>query len=636
MRIISYAEYYDKVYGGWIGKCIGGNIGAEVENNKYLMDLHENEIFPDQIPPNDDLDLQLLWLQVLERKGIHLTSRDLAEAWQQYCWYPFNEYGYFLHNFERKIDPPVSGWYNNQFFCQSMGSPIRSEIWGMIAVGNPGLAMRYAYLDATLDHNTESVWGEQMLAAIEAEAFFEADFDHLLDFGLAQIPLKSGLYQCIEFVRSEYSAGTPWQEARARLLLRFGDPDASKAVQNLGFTILALLYGERDFGRTQLIALNCGYDTDCTCATAGAILGIIGGAGAIPEEWKWQAEDTFVVGIDVQRPSDRISDLATDTCRVGVAVAQAINRDTKFVDVPPDLSTQRIPVSAPEQPVTVTVDYCGKPALDPPAPKKLILQVRNESDVRRQGRLDLSALGCDVSPSGVDLILGERAEQSVGVTVEVAPQTTEYATATSLCVRWQEPGLAATSTEFGLALGQPYYVVGPFWDLYDTRVEGAESFWDPVKRRKARPRGAENFNNYVNLDRAYITEGSFAQLPSNGRVVFADEHKLPIDEWIGTAGPACLYLFQDVVSPDERTVRLMIGNSDAFRVWVNDEQVVESRDPWYWMPYNHDITVVLRPGPNRIVTKVVRRGRTCDFSLGFAVPKTHVRWINDLVRIIPA
>ena len=168
------------------------------------MDLRENEIFPDQIPPNDDLDLQLLWLQVLERKGIHLTSRDLAEAWQQYCWYPFNEYGYFLHNFERKIDPPVSGWYNNQFFRQSMGSPIRSEIWGMIAVGNPGLAMRYAYLDATLDHDTESVWGEQMLAAIEAEAFFEPDVDRLLDFGLAQIPPESSLHQCIEFVRGEY------------------------------------------------------------------------------------------------------------------------------------------------------------------------------------------------------------------------------------------------------------------------------------------------------------------------------------------------------------------------------------------------------------------------------------------------
>lgn len=55
------------------------------------------------------------------------------------------------------------------------------------------------------------------------------------------------------------------------MLANFGHPDASKAVQNLGITILSLLYGEKDFGKTQLIALNCGYDTDCTCATAGAI-----------------------------------------------------------------------------------------------------------------------------------------------------------------------------------------------------------------------------------------------------------------------------------------------------------------------------------------------------------------------------
>ena len=95
------------------------------------MDLRETRYFPTRSPPTTTWTCELLWLQVLERKGTYLTSRDLAEAWQQYCWYPFDEYGYFLHNFERKIDPPVSGWYNNQFFRQSMGSPIRSEIWGM-------------------------------------------------------------------------------------------------------------------------------------------------------------------------------------------------------------------------------------------------------------------------------------------------------------------------------------------------------------------------------------------------------------------------------------------------------------------------------------------------------------------------
>src|SRR5690606_2726556 len=132
-------------------------------------------------------------------------------------------------------------------------------------------------------------------------------------------------------------SGIPWQETRRLMLEKFGHPDASKAVQNLGLTVMALMYGEKDFGRTQLIALNSGYDTDCTCATAGAILGIVSGASAIPESWKMQAKDTFVVGIDVQRPTNRISDLATDTCRVGVALSRASNTGTQITEVPVDL-----------------------------------------------------------------------------------------------------------------------------------------------------------------------------------------------------------------------------------------------------------------------------------------------------------
>ena len=42
----------------------------------------------------------------------------------------------------------------------------------------------------------------------------------------------------------------------------------------------------------------------------------MGGTDHIPDLWKQQAKDTFVIGIDINRPSSRISDLATDVCRV--------------------------------------------------------------------------------------------------------------------------------------------------------------------------------------------------------------------------------------------------------------------------------------------------------------------------------
>ena len=56
-----------------------------------------------------------------------------------------------------------------------MGCPIRSEVWGCLAVGNMELACEFSYKDGQLDHYGESIWAEKFLAALECEAFFEND-----------------------------------------------------------------------------------------------------------------------------------------------------------------------------------------------------------------------------------------------------------------------------------------------------------------------------------------------------------------------------------------------------------------------------------------------------------------------------
>ena len=66
MRTLSYKTYLDKVYGFFIGKAVSGNIGAPHEGVKMPMEL---PFMPEMINcelPNDDLDLQILWLDVLE------------------------------------------------------------------------------------------------------------------------------------------------------------------------------------------------------------------------------------------------------------------------------------------------------------------------------------------------------------------------------------------------------------------------------------------------------------------------------------------------------------------------------------------------------------------------------------------
>jgi hypothetical protein len=62
-----------------------------------------------------------------------------------------------------------------------------------------------------------------------------------------------------------------WLKVRSMILGKYGHPNFTDTIQNVGFSILGLLAGKEDFGKTICVAVNCGKDTDCTGATAGAI-----------------------------------------------------------------------------------------------------------------------------------------------------------------------------------------------------------------------------------------------------------------------------------------------------------------------------------------------------------------------------
>lgn len=329
-RTIEYKEFLDKVHGCWYGKCLGGAAGAPVEGIKKLIDVDDfADIYNPELP-NDDLDLQLLWLDVLENKGTIINSCDLADAWVEKCWYPFSEYGYFLKNYMRGIKPPYSGIINNSFFKEGMGCPIRSEIWGIISVGNPELAAQYAYIDATLDHADNSVWAEQFLAAAESEAFFEKDMNKLIEKAEKVIPNDCKLQKAFDLVKKMYENGCTWQETRQNVLNCYGHPDFTNVVQNLAFVMIALLYGDGNMRKTINIALKCGYDTDCTCASAASVVGIMNGYEALGDI-KNLINDYFVCGIDVVRPSDSIFALAEDCAKIALKTP---NFETNIINAP--------------------------------------------------------------------------------------------------------------------------------------------------------------------------------------------------------------------------------------------------------------------------------------------------------------
>lgn len=320
MYKIKYNDLIDKIHGCWYGKCLGGAGGALREGIKAVIDIDDFTEILDPNLPNDDLDIQLLWLDILESKGVSLTSKDLADAWIEKCWYPFSEYGYFIKNYERGINPPYSGIINNSFFKEGMGCPIRSEIWAVISPGHPELAVKYAYIDATLDHTENSVYAEQFLAAAESIAFFEDDIMTIAEKAMRYIPADSKLCRCFSDVIKSYKSGEDFLTARRTVLSKYSHPDFTNVTQNLGFILIALLYGNGDIRSTINIALRCGYDTDCTCASAASIVGIIKGYNGLGNEITSLIKDYFICGINVKRPSDSIRRLAEDCGRIAVSI----------------------------------------------------------------------------------------------------------------------------------------------------------------------------------------------------------------------------------------------------------------------------------------------------------------------------
>lgn len=285
--------YRNKVYGCWLGKNIGGTIGEPMEGTKDFVPLPEK--YPEEAVANDDLDLQLVWLDILEKKNGNISVNDLAEGWRNCITYPFDEYGVAKANLKLGLKPPYTGVYNN-YFQNCMGSPIRSEIWACIAPCDPGRAGWYAYLDAQVDHWDEGVYGEIFFSCLESLAFENDNITKLLNNALEYLPASSKINNVIARAIEYYNEDLSLRDARQNILKEFEDDNFTHCVQNLGFTALGLLYGEGEFLHSILRAIECGYDTDCTGATAGAIIGIILGADAILAACDMELDERIIAG----------------------------------------------------------------------------------------------------------------------------------------------------------------------------------------------------------------------------------------------------------------------------------------------------------------------------------------------------
>ena len=402
--LLNFDSYRDKVYACWIGKNIGGTMGGPFEGAQEILDVKGFTTPESVVLPNDDLDLQLVWLLAVEKLGSKaINTAILGEFWLSYIVPHWNEYGIGKANLAKGLISPLSGEYQNDW-KHSNGAWIRTEIWACLAPGCPDVAARYAIEDAKVDHGSgEGTFAAAFVAAMQSAAFVIKDLRDCIEVGLAKIPADCRMADSIRTVLNCYDECKTAIETRNIILERNKDIGDGwfEAPSNVSYAIIGLLWGEGDFKKTMLTTINCGDDTDCTAATVGATLGILNGGAVIPKDWqKHIGDDIVTFSINRGNVGNTVpatcADLSERVIKQAPAVLFANGGTTEFVsgdDVIPENALEVFKDNKSYKAVldtvkpnsvtfesaflTAIVSYDGDPEIAPMGEKKLHIKLKN-------------------------------------------------------------------------------------------------------------------------------------------------------------------------------------------------------------------------------------------------------------------
>ena len=346
---------YDKILGGWLGRCAGCALGKPVEGwhksrieeylrlaGAYPLDYYFPVItpIPEGFPKSlrdhgcmrgrikwmerdDDIDYTILALHILESRGINFTTEDVGREWLDHLPYHmvYTAERAAYRNLVMGLRPPETATYMNPY-REWIGAQIRADCWGYVTPGCPELAAELAFRDASLSHVKNGIYGEMFVAAMISAAFAVEDVEEIIRIGLSEIPEGSRLAEAIRDVLSWRRICRSWEEAWERIERKYGSYHPVHTINNAALVVMALLYGEGDFAKTVSIAVMGGWDTDCNGATAGSVIGVLLGARKIPEEWVKPFNDTIrscVIGFDMSR----ITDLASRTLKIAESILES-------------------------------------------------------------------------------------------------------------------------------------------------------------------------------------------------------------------------------------------------------------------------------------------------------------------------
>ena len=270
---------------GWLCQLAGGAFGTAIEGYHTDRIAEVYGVIDSYITTpetmNDDVVYELVLLDVFERHGRRLTPRQLGLEWVRQIPFGWSAEWIALRNLGMGMMPPGSGSFRNPY-SDWIGVQMRGMVCGMLAPGWPLEAARLAWLDGTVSHSRNGIYGGMYAAVLMALAYVRQDERALMAEALAYIPPGSEYAavarEILDVLRGEPNPAAAWRILDAR----FEEYNWIHAYPNLAADMLALWHAHGDLTTAFRWLAHAGLDVDCNAGLVGTVLGIMYGA---PEPW---------------------------------------------------------------------------------------------------------------------------------------------------------------------------------------------------------------------------------------------------------------------------------------------------------------------------------------------------------------
>ena len=311
-------SYEQKVYAGWLGKCIGVRFGSPLENWTYqqiqdhlgeitgYLPMSEGTVFQ----PDDDTNVPAILLYGVQDHNLQITAEKLGKTLLNYLgdqhgslwWGGYGvstEHTAYL-NLKSGISAPLSGSIalNGKTVAEQIGGQIFSDLWGWLSPDQPEKAASYARQASSVTHDGNGIYGGMFIAALVSAAFSERDPQRLVESGLGVIPEDSEYARVVQAVLDFYRHNPDdWRACYEFIHANFGYdryPGVVHVIPNAGIVVMGLLYGKGDFSKAIQITNMGGWDTDCNAGNVGAIVGTAVGLAGIETSWREPLNDMLI------------------------------------------------------------------------------------------------------------------------------------------------------------------------------------------------------------------------------------------------------------------------------------------------------------------------------------------------------